>query len=872
MARLEAMDSSPTPATDRVPSTGWRVHKEVGADMIGELIAGRHRIIRRLARGGMADVFLAKDMTLRCQVAIKILRSRRPEARRRFKVEAEILSNLQHPNIVRVIEIGETIDGQPFMALEHIDGQPLSARLARGPLPWREVARLGVQAADAVHTMHVAGIVHRDLKPDNIMVAAGERGAAKLIDLGLASVGASFHDAQDALFTPDPPVRHQTQLGHPIGTPLYLPPEAGQLPADPRLDVYSLAATLYQLCTQLLPQDAGGRTIRDACPGSDAPDDLSRLLQAALAHDPNERLPSADHLRRGLEAILAAHPESGPRHLYGGCYDLLEVLGVGASAVVYRASDRELSREVAVKVLRDGATSDDDVIRFRRAAKVLCALHHPNIPPILHSGAHAGQRFAVTGLCTGSPATDYVRPQSHLRPDEVLAVGLQLAGALAAVHAAGVVYRDLHPGNVLIARGETPRAWIFDFDQAQVSPAFYAGLIERWATPPEERQEPRHEKRLQGMDYASPEVRGGAAFTTASDVYALGLLLYRLLTGLRPFPAAGGDAVPARRVCPACPAGLEGLLLSMLSPTSNRRPALAAVLRALEDEEAELAAEVAPRREDASERDHDARPAPVSDKREPAAFVEAAPADAEQATESDKPEAGPAADAVPAADTIAAEPPAAFVSATDGAVATTTADVGAALSGRRDTAPPRPRRRLAMVLALGLTAVVSLAIGRATAPHAADVSDLPASTQATIETAPAPLIDDRMAPIPGGAPSVSASSRVPPSVPGTSPPAGAAKREAGPRARRGPLSPGEATAAAERALPILRTCADVPRRVTADLDLARGHAVVTALNLHAPAPDDPRYRWHACVQQALESIRFPTSDSAGHVQVRLNVR
>jgi len=114
---------------------------------------------------------------------------------------------------------------------------------------------------------------------------------------------------------------------------------------------------------------------------------------------------------------------------------------------------------------------------------------------------------------------------------------------------------------------------------------------------------------------------------------------------------------------------------------------------------------------------------------------------------------------------------------------------------------------------------------------------------------------------------------VPPPVPDTSsPPAGAAKREAGPRARREPVSLGEATATAERALPILRACADVPRRVTADLDLTRGHATVTALNLHTPAPDDPRYRWHACVQRALESVRFPASDSAGHVQVRLNVR
>jgi aminoglycoside phosphotransferase (APT) family kinase protein len=222
-----------------------------------------------------------------------------------------------------------------------------------------------------------------------------------------------------------------------------------------------------------LAEATGGRPIREVCPGSDAPDDLSRLLQAALAPDPLERLATADHLQRGLEAILAAHPRAqGARRLFGGSYDRLEVLGVGASAVVFRASDRRLSREVAVKVLRDAEPSEDDAIRFRRAAKVLSALRHPNIPRILHFGTHDEQTFAVTELCPGSPATIFMRPDNYLRPDEVVAVGLQLAGALAAVHAAGVVYRDLHPGNVLIERGDPTRAWIFDFDQAQVSPSF----------------------------------------------------------------------------------------------------------------------------------------------------------------------------------------------------------------------------------------------------------------------------------------------------------------------------------------------------------------------------------------------------------------
>jgi serine/threonine protein kinase len=585
------MESSPTPS----PTSGraWSGPRDVGADFIGQMIDGRYHIIRRLAKGGMAHVFLAKDRTRKCHVAIKILHRTSDSARRRFELEAQVLSNIQCEYIVRPIAFGETADGQPYLALEYLEGETLAQRLAGGPLPWRDVARFGVQVATALHVLHAAGVVHRDVKPDNIMIATGaDRWVAKVIDLGLASVGAPFHEAQDARFASQTSPRLKSRLGHVIGTPEYLPPEAGHRDAAPSLDVFSLGTTLYQLCTQLLPRMTGLRSIHEVVPGSDAPEDLSQLIRAALEPDADDRLPSVDHIRRGLEAILATYPATpGPTRLFGGCYDKLQVIGIGASAIVHRASDRRLSREVALKVLRCAEPGEDDVLRFLRAAKILSALSHPNIPRILHCGEEGKEHFFVTELCSGVPATDLTRTDKHLRVDEAIAIGRQLAGALAATHAAGLVYRDLHAGNVLIERGETPRAWLFDFDQAQVSPEFYARLTERWATPPEERVEPAKEKPLHRMDYAAPEVRAGGAFTAASDVYALGLLLYRLLTGLRPFPADGGEAISPRRVCPACPRGLELLLLSMLNPAPGGRPTLAAIETALADEQAELEAE-----------------------------------------------------------------------------------------------------------------------------------------------------------------------------------------------------------------------------------------------------------------------------------------
>jgi serine/threonine protein kinase len=190
-------------------------------DMVGRVIDGRYRLIRRLAQGGMADVYLAKESARKCRVAIKILRSLSPESQRRFAVEAEILSNIKSAGIVHALDFGKTSDGpngRPTWRSSTSRARPCPSGSRRGPLPWRDVAEYGAQIAGALHALHAAGIVHRDLKPDNIMLTqGGDRSVAKLIDLGLASVGKPFQDAQDEHFTPD--LRHPTQLGHPIGTP-----------------------------------------------------------------------------------------------------------------------------------------------------------------------------------------------------------------------------------------------------------------------------------------------------------------------------------------------------------------------------------------------------------------------------------------------------------------------------------------------------------------------------------------------------------------------------------------------------------------------------------------------------------------------------
>ena len=574
------LDDTPTGPLDWTPTPPTFA-------LAGHLVAERFEIEALIAEGGMARVYRCIDHHFGVRVALKVFRVDKPDARQRFALEAEVLARLSHPGLVKALDYGHARLGsnelRPFLALELLRGESLGAQLARRrQLPWREAVELGIQVAATLHALHESGVIHRDLKPHNLVVLAGASLRVKVVDLGLCKLTERYTRSLERA-----PLPRLTciDLGQP-GTPGYLPPEAAERPADEHFDVYALGVTLYQCLTGTMPHAVGFAPIEHV------PEDLSRLILAALCPDPDERLPTADHFQRALEAIRLAHPEvRAPEHLFAGIYDRMGLLGVGASSATYRAYDRTIERLLALKLLRTDRTDPDDALRFIRATKILGLLRHPSIPAIFHAGIADGQRFAALELCAGTLASEVATPTRHLDPSIVIAVGLQLAGALATCHAAGVVYCDLHMGNVLIDLQHEPRAWLFDFDNALVSSDFWDRLPQRWATPPEERREPTRNKRLETMDYAAPEVRAGAPFTVASDVFALGLMLYRLLTGKRPFPPQGGELVPVHDRCPSCPESLADALQSMLDPDPNTRPSLAQVRDMLELARDELAAD-----------------------------------------------------------------------------------------------------------------------------------------------------------------------------------------------------------------------------------------------------------------------------------------
>ena len=278
---------------------------------------GRYRLRRRLASGGMGEVWVAHHPGIKRDVAVKILRyeAGSPDAVHRFEREARATAELLHPNTIRVFDYGATEDGLWYYVMELLEGETLQQQVERlGPLPAPRAVHILDQAARALGEAHERGIIHRDVKPQNLFLTSmgGEHDFVKVLDFGIAKV------LED--------VESPTRTGLLLGTPSYMSPEVvlGNA-ADARSDVYALGAVLYFLITGSPPfgaSDAGSMLAAHvhAQPeppstrlGKDISPDLEALILRALSKDPNDRYATASELAVALAACGLA-PGNPRRH------------------------------------------------------------------------------------------------------------------------------------------------------------------------------------------------------------------------------------------------------------------------------------------------------------------------------------------------------------------------------------------------------------------------------------------------------------------------------------------------------------------------------------------------------------------------------
>jgi serine/threonine protein kinase len=328
---------------------------------------GPYEIVSLLGSGGMGEVYGARDTRLDRRVAVKILP---PElalsapGKARFDREAKTISQLNHPHICALYDVGEQ-DGRPYLVMELVEGESLARRLLRGRLPSDEVVRIGMDIAEALEVAHRAGIVHRDLKPANIMLTAS---GAKLLDFGIAKP--LYGDADDSSVDSETAARPLTDQGAIVGTLQYMAPEQFEGRADERTDIFAFGTVLYEMATGTAAFDGTTRasvmaavlagrppSLSTASPAS--PPLLERVIETCLQKSPRDRWQCVSDVRLVLSSVLAAEDrQSSPlvvprsRNVLPWILTaLLFVVATGSLFVAWRSGSRPAGAVIRSVVL-----------------------------------------------------------------------------------------------------------------------------------------------------------------------------------------------------------------------------------------------------------------------------------------------------------------------------------------------------------------------------------------------------------------------------------------------------------------------------------------------------------------------------------------
>jgi Tol biopolymer transport system component len=354
---------------------------------------GPYEVLSTVGAGGMGEVYKARDTRLERTVAVKVLPdhlSSSPEVRQRFEREAKTISQLSHPHICALYDVGREGETE-YLVMEYLEGETLAERLVKGPLPLEQTLRYGVEIADALDKAHRRGIVHRDLKPGNVMLT---KSGVKLLDFGLAKAVAPLPPQRELTSMPTVSRGPLTQEGTILGTVQYMAPEQleGQ-EADARTDIFALGCLLYEAAAGKRAFEGKtqvsliGAILKDQpLPISSvqpmSPPALDRVVQACLAKDPEDRWQTAHDVMLQLKWVAE-----------GG-----SVAGTPAP-VTARRKVRERSGWILAAI-------------FLAVALLLAIVHFREVPPEVRAA-----RFIVSPPDQTTLGTGPAAPQAALSPD-----------------------------------------------------------------------------------------------------------------------------------------------------------------------------------------------------------------------------------------------------------------------------------------------------------------------------------------------------------------------------------------------------------------------------------------------------------------------
>jgi serine/threonine protein kinase len=274
-------------------------------NLAGETLQGRYKLVERIGEGGMGTVYLARHTTIGRRLAVKLLHTEYVRSYKgRFLQEAKAASLITHDNVVQITDYGETHSGQPFLVMEHLEGECLSNTLEReGPLPWSRVKHISIQICRGLQAAHVAGIVHRDIKPDNCFRLSkdDDDDHIKILDFGIARMTST-----------GPKI---TITGDIIGTAAYMSPEQarGDKEIDHRVDIYATGIMMYEMLAGVRPFDGE--------------DDFAILHHHIYSQPtPLSQHATAAQIPRGAEAVVLKAIEKSPSARYSSMRELISAI------------------------------------------------------------------------------------------------------------------------------------------------------------------------------------------------------------------------------------------------------------------------------------------------------------------------------------------------------------------------------------------------------------------------------------------------------------------------------------------------------------------------------------------------------------------
>jgi len=441
--------------------------------------------LTKFAVGGMAAVYKARQLSLNRTVAIKFLSAEYlwdDEAKLLFEQESLVIAQLNHPNIIHIIDRGLTPKGRPYFVMDYIQGSDLSQVIQQEKLSLNDKINLLIQICKGMSSAHKNGVIHRDIKPSNLLVDAENH--LHILDFGIAWLAAS---------------------GKPeniVGTPDYMSPEQFSQPESVThlTDIYSLGVIMYEIFTGSLPPISKDKLTNSL---SNLPEDLAALVQQCLQTDPQQRPATTDEIRLQLLTLTrGAHLNQNQKSEANSAINntdnkfvLLDIIKKNAFGAVYLFKDRSRENLLVIKKRTKS-------IAGYKEAKLLSQLNHQNIIKI-YGTSKSKYAFIIVmeHIASGSLQDRLVRKFSLKR---FIPVAESICKALQFSHNENIHHGNLRPNNILYDKNNNIK--ISDF-----------GLDEHYATTSSH------------ADWYQPNDKGGSA--KARDMYSAGAIFYRMLTG-----------------------------------------------------------------------------------------------------------------------------------------------------------------------------------------------------------------------------------------------------------------------------------------------------------------------------------------------------